>query len=53
MPNGLNHELGHLTSRKMIKSDGSIRTSPSDHADPDGTDPLSFHCQEREVIAAL
>jgi len=42
-----------VTSRKMIKSDGSIRTSPSDHADPDGTDPLSFHCQEREVIAAL
>ena len=21
--------------------------------DPDSTDPLSFHCQEREVIAAL
>ena len=66
MPNGLwpnlNHELGHLLrhcfksklyDKNKLKSDGSIWTSPSGHAGPDGTGPYSFHCQEGEVIAAL
>ena len=37
----------------MEKSDGPVKHSPSSHMDQDGTDLLSFHCWEREVIAAL
>ncbi|CAK7324220.1 unnamed protein product [Dovyalis caffra] len=35
------------------KLDESNQTSPLSQTDPDGTGPLSFFCQESEVVAEL
>ena len=38
---------------RMKKNWGPIGRVQQALVDPGGTDPLSFHCKEREVVAAL